>query len=107
MDDAVFKKISDCLQYQSESLYDSLKAYDLDDSGTILRHDLVRVFKRLGLSTIEPHLPLILQTGGAGLKDERIDIASFSVKMMNEVEKKSKQTNFVKTKFMQKIHSML
>ena len=26
---------------------------------------------------------------------------------MNEVEKKSKQTNFVKTKFMQKIHTML
>jgi Ca2+-binding EF-hand superfamily protein len=107
VDDAVFKKLSDCLQYQSESLYDSLKTYDVDDSGTILRHDLVRVFKRLGLSTIEPHLPLILQTGGAGLKDERIDIASFSIKMMAEVEKRAKQTHFVKTKFMQKIHSML
>jgi Ca2+-binding EF-hand superfamily protein len=107
VDDAVFKKIHDCLQYQNESLYDSLKAYDSDGSGTIARHDLVRVFKRIGLSTIEPHLPLILATGGAGLKDERIDIAGFSIRMMDEVDKRSKQTNFVRTKFIQKIHSTI
>ena len=50
---------------------------------------------------------MILQTGGAGLKDERIDIVNFSIKMMAEVEKKSKETNYIKTKFMQKIHAML
>ena len=107
VDDAVFKKIHDCLQYQNESLYDSLKAYDIDGSGTIARHDLIRVFKRIGLSTIEPHLPLILATGGAGLKDERIDIAAFSIRMMDEVDKRSKQTSFVRTKFIQKIHSTI
>lgn len=84
-----------------------MKTYDFDDSDTIKREDLVRVFKRLGLSTIEPHLPTIFKVGGVGMKDERIDIVIFSAKLMDTIDnimrrKKSKQVELIN-----KLHSLL
>jgi len=42
VDDALFRKLDECLKYSGESLYDSLKTADLDDSDRILKDDLKR-----------------------------------------------------------------
>ena len=86
-------KIHDCLEYTGEPLRESLSRSDFDQTGTILLPDLIRVMKRIGLSNVEPHLPLILSTGGATLQNERIDIASFSKKLTAEVKKRVKSKN--------------
>jgi Ca2+-binding EF-hand superfamily protein len=87
VDEALFKKINDCLVYSGESLFDALKYADINDSDTIAREDLARVFKRLGLSTIEPNLPTIMKIGGITEKQERIDIHDFSKRFSAELTK--------------------
>ena len=64
VDDVLFKKVSDCLKYSGESLYDALLTADFDNTGTILKDDLGKVFKRLGLSSAGPNLPRIYEIGG-------------------------------------------
>ena len=59
----------------------------MNDSDTIVREDLARVFKRLGLSTIEPNLPTIMKIGGVTDKQERIDIYDFSKRFNAELTK--------------------
>ena len=76
-------------------------------SGTILLNDLIRVFKRIGLSNVENHLDLILATGGASSNDERVDIASFVSKLTKEVTKRVKAKSNIKEKFLRKLHSLL
>jgi len=78
VEEALFKKVSDCLHYSGESLYSALQSADYDESGSILKDDLSRVFKRIGLSTIEPNLPRIMEIGGVTPNQEKIDIISFS-----------------------------
>lgn len=85
---ALFAKLATCLDYAGESLYTTMKRSDFDDSGTILREDLLRILKRIGLSNVEPHLPTLLETGGANIDDERIDIINFADKLTAEVEKR-------------------
>ena len=93
VNEAVFMKINDCLEYIGEPLREALSRSDFDHSGTILLPDLIRVMKRIGLSNVEPHLPLILSTGGATLQNERIDIESFAQKLTSEVKKRVKSKN--------------
>ena len=69
-----------------------------------MRHDLVRVLKRLGLTSIQSHLPLILQISQTGAKSERIDIATFSANIMQEVQLRTSKYQSMKHKFIQKIH---
>jgi hypothetical protein len=78
VEEALFKKVNDCLQYSGETLFSALQSADYDESGSILKEDLSRVFKRIGLSTIEPNLPRIMEIGGVTLSQEKIDIKSFS-----------------------------
>jgi Ca2+-binding EF-hand superfamily protein len=87
VDEALFKKINDCLVYSGESLFEAMKYADMNDSDTIVREDLARVFKRLGLSTIEPNLPTIMKIGGVTDKQERIDIYDFSKRFNAELTK--------------------
>ena len=107
VDEAVFMKLSSCLDYSGESLFDSLKRSDFDNSDSILKDDLIRVFKRIGFSNVENHLALVLATGGANLEDERIDIYTFSHKLTAEVERRKRDKNVIKDKFLRKLHSLL
>ena len=65
VNEALFLKLARCLEYSGESLYDSLRRSDFDGTGAVHRTDLIRVLKRIGLSNVEPHLPVLLSTGGA------------------------------------------
>jgi Ca2+-binding EF-hand superfamily protein len=69
VEEEIYAKIAQCLQQAGESLYQAMKVYDNTHDNTIQARDLTRVFKRLGLQSIEPHLPLILKTGGIRLQD--------------------------------------
>ena len=105
--EAVYMKIHSCLEYSGEPLHESLSRSDFDNSGTILLSDLTRVMKRIGISNVEAHLPLILKSGGASITDERIDIESFSEKLTREVTKRVKAKSMIKEKFLRKLHSLL
>lgn len=85
VDEALLMKLSSCLQYSGETLYESLKRSDFEDKETILKQDLIRVLKRIGLSHIEPHLHILLKLAGASIHDERIDIVIFAEKVTEEV----------------------
>jgi Ca2+-binding EF-hand superfamily protein len=69
VEDAIMKKLKEVLDYSGESFYEAMKVYDLEGSETIKVDDLARVFKRLGISTIEPHIPYLLTVGGVRQKD--------------------------------------
>lgn len=105
--DALFAKLNKCLEYSGESLYESLKRCDIYNEDTILKEDLVRVLKRIGLSNVEPHLHLLLETGGASMEDERIDIQKFAYQLTEECRKLNKDKNLIKERFLRKLHSML
>jgi len=59
VEEAVFQKLHQCLQYAGDSLYNILKRADFEDTDSILREDLIRILKRIGFSSVEPHLALI------------------------------------------------
>ena len=65
------------------------------------------MLKRIGLSNVEPHLPLILATGGASMDNERVDIEDFSARLTAEVNKRVKAKGMIKEKFLRKLHSLL
>lgn len=103
----LFLKLNQCLEYSGETLYETLKRSDFDDSDTILMGDLIRIMKRIGLSNIEPHLHIILATGGADANAERIDIPSFAQQLTQEVNKRVKTKADVKKKFLRKLDSLI
>jgi len=84
-----------------------LKRSDFEDSDTVLREDLIRVMKRIGMSNIEPHLHVLLQIAGANVTDERIDIQNFADKVTATVTKIAKSKSAVKDKFLRKLHSLI
>jgi len=61
-----------------------------------LREDLIRIFKRIGFSSVEEHLPIIFETGQAGIDDERIDISTFAKKLTEEVNRRMSEKNMIK-----------
>jgi Ca2+-binding EF-hand superfamily protein len=63
VEESIMARIKECLDYAGETLYESLKIYDLEDLNTINLSDLPRVFKRLGISNIDPHIPYLLRIG--------------------------------------------
>lgn len=107
VEEALFKKVNDCLTYSGETLYDVLAATDYDEVGSILKEDLARVFKRIGLSTVEQNMPRILQIGGVTENQERVDINIFAKKFMRALKEKLKSLEFQKNMFINKIHSLL
>jgi hypothetical protein len=107
VNEALFIKLASCFEYSGESLYDSLKRNDFEDVGTVLKEDLIRVLKRIGMSNIEPHLHILLSLAGASETDDRIDILNFSNKVTAEVNKILKNKKVIKDKFLRKIHSLL
>lgn len=107
VDEALFLKLSNCLQYSGESLYESLKRSDFEDKETILKEDLIRVLKRIGMSNIEPHLHILLKLAGASIHDQRVDIVVFAEKVTAEVQKRVKGKSVIKDKFLRKLHSLL
>jgi Ca2+-binding EF-hand superfamily protein len=84
-----------------------LASADYDETGSILREDLTRVFKRIGLSTIEPNLPMIMEIGGVTPNQEKIDIDSFSNKFMKALNNKINSVEFEKKMFIHKVHSLI
>lgn len=107
VNEALFLKLAQCLDYSGESLYETLKRNDFEDTDTILKDDLIRVFKRIGLSNVEPHLSVILEIGGASEHDERIDIYNFARLVTKEVNKLKKNRSMITEKFLRKLHSLL
>lgn len=107
VNEALFLKLHDCMLYTNESIYDSLKRSDFDDTDSILKEDFIRVMKRIGMSNIEPHLEYMLQIGGARIDDERIDIPTFAERLTTEVNKRVNQKKMIKEKFLRKLHSLL
>lgn len=107
VEDKVFKKIADCINHSGESLYEAMKVYDSHDSGQIQARDLTRVFKRLGLQSIEPHLPLVLKTGGIRVQDEIVEIVDFVNKFTTELNRRTKQSGLVRIQTINKLHSVL
>ena len=86
-DTAIYHKLQKCLEHAGESLYSALKRSDFDDSGSILKEDLIRVLKRIGFSNIEPHFADIVGKAGADEHDEMFDIATFASKITAECVK--------------------
>ena len=107
VNESLLLKLHDCLEYSGETLYESLKRSDFDDRDCVLREDLVRVLKRIGMSNIEPHLELILKIGGANVDQEFIDIDTFSDRITFEVNRKVNDKKMIKDKFLRKLHSLL
>jgi Ca2+-binding EF-hand superfamily protein len=90
------KKLKEVLDYSGETFYDAMKIYDLEGSETIQVSDLARVFKRLGISTIEPHLPYLHGVGGVRPKDQKIDIITFYQSIMKEMNTRNSRSKKMK-----------
>ena len=105
--EALFLKLARCLEYSGESLYDSLRRSDFDGTGTVHLTDLIRVLKRIGVSNVEPHLGVLLSTGGARQDCERVDIETFASRLTAEVARRVRDKNLIKEKFLRKLHSLL
>ena len=93
--------------YSSESLFEALSVYEISNEGKIQARDLPRAFKRLGLQSIESHLPMVLQAGDVRLIDERIDITDFSNKFLEVIKARSKKLQMSKVHIMSKVYSVL
>ena len=85
--DFVFHKLKSLIENSQETLYEIMSTYDFDDSGTILTSDLVRSFKKLGLLHPEPHIPMLLEAGGAHATSERLDYVTFSQLLESKIAK--------------------
>lgn len=93
--------------HSSESLYEALSVYEIQNEGKIQARDLPRAFKRLGLQSIESHLPMVLKAGDVRLQDERIDIVDFTNKFMEVIKTRSKKLQMSKVHIMNKVYSVL
>jgi hypothetical protein len=58
--------------------------YDIgdEDRPVIQARDVIRAFKRLGLSSIEPHMHLIFKAGGVKPEDQRVYVEQFNRNFM-------------------------
>mmetsp|Transcript_42490 Transcript_42490/g.65152 ORF Transcript_42490/g.65152 Transcript_42490/m.65152 type:complete len:154 (-) Transcript_42490:263-724(-) len=55
----------------------------------------------------EPHLAIILEAGGCGKKDKRLDYADFSTNLESEIQKRKRQSSSVYERQLQKISAIL
>lgn len=62
-----------------------MKLYDLEGSDNILVQDLPRVFKRLGISNIESHIPMFHKIGNIVEGQMSIDIQDFAKRVGKEI----------------------
>lgn len=76
IEDEVFTKVWEALRHIGDEnpdkvLEQTMMIYNMydEDEPTIQARDLLRVFKRLGLSSIEEHMGLIFQAGGLKPED--------------------------------------
>jgi Ca2+-binding EF-hand superfamily protein len=83
----VFHKLKSLFENSQETLYEIMSTYDFDDSGTILTGDLVRSFKKLGMLHPEPHIPMLLEAGGAHSTSERIDYVTYCQLLEGKIAK--------------------
>lgn len=72
VEERLFKKVSQALRHGDESLFEAMKHFDYDKKGSIQVGDLKKVFKRLGLISVEEHIPLLLKSGGNNPNDTQI-----------------------------------
>ena len=86
VDDAIFRKLHDAIEYQGESLRDSLYRYERDGDGKILAGDLKRVLYSMGVTGIENHLDTIMKAGKVQENAKRIDSAHFAVNLLSHLE---------------------
>jgi Ca2+-binding EF-hand superfamily protein len=107
VEDAIMKKLKEVLDYSGESFFEAMRVYDLDGSETINVSDLARVFKRLGISTIEPYVPYLLQVGGVRPKDQKIDIITFQQAIMKEMNIRNSRSKKLKQEVLNKLHSVM
>lgn len=87
----IFHKIKSLLENNESSLYEIMMDYEYDNSGKILKQDLVRVFKRLGILHPEPHLSTLIKAGGFHENDETIDYVIYSDNLQKHIETVLKQ----------------
>ena len=64
VEDRMFKKVAQALRYGDEGLMEAMRHFDPERKGSIPVGDLKKVFKRLGLISVEEHIPLLLKAGG-------------------------------------------
>ena len=64
VEDRMFKKVAQALRYGDEGLIEAMRHFDPERKGSIPVGDLKKVFKRLGLISVEEHIPLLLKAGG-------------------------------------------
>lgn len=75
IEDQIFQRIYDTLTHSEDSINNvllrAMMVYEIGDEEkpVIQARDLIRVFKRLGLSSIEPHMNLIFKAGGVKPED--------------------------------------
>jgi len=107
IEEILLKKVKDCLDYSGESLKSMLEAIDINDTGSIDREELARVFKRIGLSTIDKNIPRILSIGGVNESQEKVNIEQFTTRFMKVLNAKITSAEFEKKMFIHKVHSMI
>jgi Ca2+-binding EF-hand superfamily protein len=95
------------MTHSGETLYESMKIYDYEGNTTIETNMMKRVFNRLGLTSIEAHLPSLLQAGGVKPSDEKIDIFEFASNFEKELNRRQKASDSKSLAVVSKVHSLL
>lgn len=84
-----------------------MKLYDLEGSESILIQDLPRVFKRIGISNIQSHIPYLLKIGDIAEGQRYIDIISFTAAMEKEMKSRLDKFKIMRQEVMNKLHSIM
>lgn len=88
MEERIFKKIAMALKYGDQSLYEALNHFDEERQGKIKVDDLKRVFKRLGLFSVDEHIPTLLKSGGVGPTDQVINIKKYQQLFKKDLDRR-------------------
>ena len=107
VEEAFFEKLGQAMEYSRETLYDIMLDYAVEGDGYIEARDLPKVIKKLGIMNPDPHLHHVLQAGGCGPNDTRIDIHRFARNLEAEIAKRHKVAASVYERQLQKIAAIL
>jgi len=107
VEEKMFKKVAQALKYGDEGLIEAMRNFDKDKKGLIPVGDLSKVFKRLGLISVEEHIPLLLNAGGVNENDTQIKIVTYSKKFIEDLKKRLNNTEMITINAFTKIFSVL